>query len=72
MREFLKCALMGVIVVINMILFLTTFFGFVCFLVNLAYGDIEPIFKSFMLGFGGLFFGMVVYDCAGILWEKLF
>jgi hypothetical protein len=40
--------------------------------VNIANGDIGPIFKSFMLGFGGLLLGMIVYDCNVILWEDIF
>lgn len=67
-----KAILMGVFAVINACLFIMAFIGFLCFFINLTYGDIEPIFKSFMLGFSGLFLGIVAYDCNVLIWEKWF
>lgn len=71
--EIFKCILLGVLTVINTILFIVAIIGFLCFIANLVYAaDIKEIFKSFMIGFGGLFFGMVAYDCIIILFERMF
>lgn len=72
-REIFKCILLGVLTVINTALFIAAIIGFLCFIANLAYAaSIEEIFKSFMIGFGGLFFGIVAYDCIVILLERMF
>ena len=73
MKDFFKCFLVGILAIVNTALFIASIVGFLCFFANLAYAaEIAQIFSSFMVGFGGLSLGTVVYDCIILLWERLF
>lgn len=59
-------------VVLNASLYIASIFGFLFFFGALTTGNITTILISFLVGFGGLLLGTVVYDCNVIIFKKVF
>ena len=73
MKDFFKCFLVGILAIINASLYIASIVGFLCFFANLVYdAKISQIFSSFMVGFGGLLLGTVIYNCIILFWERMF
>jgi hypothetical protein len=73
MKEFFKYILLGILVVLNTAFFIAAAVGFLYFIASIVYAaDIAQIFKYFMIGFIGLLFGTIVYDCVILLCGRIF
>ena len=60
--------------VVNTLLYIASFFSFLFFIASLDVVDLQiaETLKYFLIGFGCLFFGTVLYDCNVLLWNKIF
>lgn len=72
MKNIFKFILLVLATVINALLYIASIFGFLFFFGSISTGNIATMMISFLVGFGGLFFGTVVYDCNVILFRKVF
>lgn len=67
-----KFILLVAVVVINALLYIVSIFGFLFFFGSIATGNVQTMLITFLVGFGGLFLGTVVYDCNVIIFKKVF